>query len=173
MSKVIAPSTRRELAEYPGGILFELGGHITDLVIGVLGAPTGVTPFRHHDAPLDDTLADNMLAVLEYPRAIASVKSSAMEVEGFARRHLVVCGGEGTFQLQPLDDPAAEVAFSKSRGKYKSGYQDVAFSKFTRYVADAADMAAIIRGAKSADFSYQHDLDVQTTLLSACGLPLE
>jgi hypothetical protein len=34
-------------------------------------------------------------------------------------------------------------------------------------------MAAIIRGAKQADFTYQHDLDVQTTLLSACGLPLE
>jgi hypothetical protein len=40
-------------------------------------------------------------------------------------------------------------------------------------VADAADMAQIIRGEKAADFSYQHDLDVQATLLAACGLPLE
>jgi predicted dehydrogenase len=173
MSKVVAPGSRRELADYPGGILFELGCHITDLVIGVLGAPSHVVGYRQHASQVNDSLADNMLAVLEYPRALATVKSSAMEVEGFARRQLVVCGTEGTFHLQPLDDPAAQVAFSQPRGKYRRGYQDAHFPKFTRYVADAADMAAIIRGAKQADFTYQHDLDVQTTLLSACGLPLE
>jgi len=169
MSKVIAPESRRGLSEYPGGIMFELGCHITDLVIGVLGAPANVSGYKQHAAQVDDALADNMLAVLEYPRALATVKSSAMEVEGFARRHLVVCGTEGTFHLQPLDDPAAKVAFSKPRGEYPRGYQNVAFPKFSRYVADAADMAAVIRGAKQSDFSYEHDLTVQRTLLTACG----
>jgi predicted dehydrogenase len=173
MSKVIDPQTRRELAEYPGGILFELGGHITDLVIGVLGAPTSVHPYKQHVSATDDGLLDNMLAVLEYPRALATVKSSACEVEGFGRRHLVVCGTEGTFHIQPLDDPAARVALSKPHGSYRARYQDVSFPKFTRYVADAADMAAIIRGKKTNDFSYQHDLAVQSTLLAACGLPVE
>jgi predicted dehydrogenase len=172
MSKVIAPAGRRGLAEYPGGIMFELGGHITDLVIGILGAPKRVTPFNRHTAT-DDTLVDNMLAVLEYPRATATVKSTAVEVEGGARRHLVVCGTEGTFHIQPLDDPAARVALSQPHGEYAKGYQDIKFPKFTRYVADAADMAAIIRGEKESDFSYQHDLNVQTTLLAACGLPVE
>jgi predicted dehydrogenase len=173
MSKVVSPGGRSGLAEYRGGIMFELGCHITDLVIGVLGAPDKVTPFARHSSPADDGLLDNMLAVLEYPRATATVKSSAMEVEGFARRHLVVCGTEGTFHIQPLDDPSARVALSKSRGKYARGYQDVKFPKYTRYVADAADMARIIRGEKAADFPYKHDLTVQTTLLQACGLPLE
>jgi predicted dehydrogenase len=172
MSKVIAPEGRRGLADYPGGIMFELGGHITDLVIGILGPPQRVTPFNRHSAT-DDTLLDNMLAVLEYPRATATVKSTAVEVEGGARRHLVVCGTEGTFHIQPLDDPASRVALSKPRGDYAKGYQDVTFPKFTRYVADAADMAAIIRGEKEADFPYQHDLNVQTTLLAACGLAVE
>ena len=173
MSKVIAPAGRQGLAEYPGGLLFELGCHITDLVIGVLGAPARVTPFKQHAAAIDDGLADNMLAVFEYPRAIGSVKSSAMEVEGFARRHLVVCGTEGTFHIQPLDDPAARVALSQPRDKYGRNYQGVSFPKFTRYVADAADMAAIIRGQKTSDFSYDHDLNVQSALLQGCGLPLE
>ncbi len=173
MSKVIAPDSRRRLAEYPGGLMFELGCHITDLVIGVLGAPASVTPFKQHAASIDDGLADNMLAVYEYPRAIASVKSSALEVEGFARRHLVVCGTEGTFHIQPLDNPSARVALSQPRGEYTRGYQDIEFPKFTRYVADAADMAAIIRGQKASDFPYEHDLNVQTSLLKACGLPLE
>jgi hypothetical protein len=33
-------------------------------------------------------------------------------------------------------------------------------------------MARVIRGDKAADFSYAHDLLVQTTLLQACNLPL-
>jgi predicted dehydrogenase len=173
MSKVIAPAGRRGLAEYPGGIMFELGCHVIDLVIGVLGRPDKVTAIARHTSSESDNLLDNMLAVFEYPRATASVRSSALEVEGFARRHLVVCGTEGTFHIQPLDDPAARVALAQPRGEYRRGYQDVSFPKYTRYVADAADMARIIRGEKAADFSYQHDLDVQATLLAACGLAAE
>ena len=173
MSKVVDPGTRRELAEYRGGILFELGGHITDLVVGVLGPPTKVTPFPQHAAKIDDKLADNMLAVFEYPRASATVKSSAMEVDGFDRRHFVVCGTEGTFHIQPLDDPSVRVALSTARGEYRKGYQDISLPKYTRYVDDAADMARIIRGEKLTDFPYAHDLTVQTALLEACGLPLD
>lgn len=170
MSKVVDNSSRKGLAEYKGGMMFELGCHILDLVIGVLGKPQTVTGFSQHAASIDDTLADNMLAVLTYPRASATVKSSAMEVDGFDRRHLVVCGSEGTFHIQPLDDPSARVTFSKPHGEFKQGYQDVKFPKYQRYVDDAADMARVIRGEKGIDFSYEHDLTVQTTLLQACGL---
>ena len=125
-----------------------------------------------HAATTADGLRDNMLAVLEYPRAIATVKSSAMEVEGFARRHLVVCGTEGTFHIQPLDNPSARVALAKPRDRYRQGYQDITFPRYTRYVDDAADMARIIRGEKPADFPDAHDLTVQTVLLEACAMPL-
>ena len=173
MSKVVPAGSRRELAQYKGGIMFELGCHILDLAIGVLGQPQQVAAFNQHSSPIDDTLIDNMLAVLTYPRATATVKSSAQEVDGFARRHLVVCGTEGTFHIQPLDNPSVRLALSKPRGDYKAGYQDVSFPKYTRYVDDAADMARIIRGEKESDFSYQHDLVVQRTLLQACELPLD
>jgi predicted dehydrogenase len=170
MSKVVDPASRKELAEYPGGVMFELGCHIIDLVVGVLGAPQRVTPYAKRSGAQDDRLIDNMLAVFEYARATASVKSSALEVEGFARRHLVVCGTEGTLQIQPLDDPKVRVAFSRERGEYRQGYQDVTFPKYVRYVGDAADIARIIRGEKASDFSYEHDWAVQQTLMQACGL---
>jgi predicted dehydrogenase len=170
MSKVVDPASRKQLAEYRGGIMFELGCHVLDLVVGVLGGPRGVTAFNLHSSPLGDGLLDNMLAVLSYPRATASVKSSAMEVEGGARRHLVVCGTEGTFHIQPLDDPAARVSLSKARGGYRKGTQEVKFPKYVRYVDDAADMARVIRGEKASDFPPGHDLAVQETLLKACGV---
>ncbi len=171
MSRVIDPPARRELAGYPGGIMFELGCHVIDLVVALLGKPKEVAAQAQHVAKIDDKLLDNMLAMFTYPKALATVKSSAVEVDGGERRHLVVCGTEGTFHIQPLDNPAARITFSKAHGEFKKGYQDVRFPKFTRYSADAADMCSvIIRGEKASDFSYEHDLAVQEALLKACGL---
>lgn len=170
MSKVVDPSSRKELAEYPGGIMFELGCHVIDLVVGILGTPQRVTPYAKRSGAQDDQLVDNMLAVFEYPRATATVKSSALEVEGFARRHLVVCGSEGTLQIEPLDDPQVRLALSRDRGEYRRGYQDLTFPKYVRYVGDAAEIAQIIRGEKASQFSYEHDWAVQTSLITACGL---
>lgn len=172
MSKVIAPEERRRLAQFPGGIMFELGCHLIDLVVGILGKPDRVIPVIQHAAPIEDGLRDNALAVFEYPRAIATVKSSAMEVEGFARRHLVVCGTEGTFHIQPLDNPSARIALAKPRDRYRQGYQEVTFPRYARYVDDAADMARIIRDEKPSDFPSAHDLAVQTVLLQASRMPL-
>lgn len=171
MSKVVDPASRRQLAEYPGGIMFELGCHVIDLVVGLLGKPDQVTAFPRRVLTAQDRLVDNMLAVFEYPKATASVRSAAIEVDGFARRHLVVCGTEGTFHIQPLDDPAARVTLSKARDQYSRGSQDITFPKYSRYVGDAADMAKIIRGEKDSDFSADHDLNVQTAVLQASGLP--
>ena len=169
MSKVVDPEARRDLAKYPGGMMFELGCHVMDLVIAILGRPENVTAYSKHSSTIDDGLKDNMLAVLDYPKATATVKTSALEVEGFDRRHLVVCGSEGTFHIQPLDSPSARLALSKPRGSWKAETQDVTFPKYVRYVDDAADMAQVIRGEKTSDFSSQHDLIVQETLLKACG----
>ena len=84
-----------------------------------------------------------------------------------------MAGDKGTFHVQPLDNPSARVAFSAARGAYRRGYQDVSFPKFTRYVADAADMARVIRGEKAADFTPRHDVAVQAAVLQASGLPAD
>lgn len=173
MSKVVDPAARKQLAEFRGGIQFELGCHVLDTVIAILGVPQQVTAVNRHSSKLDDGLVDNMLAVLHYPKAIATVKASAQEIDGGERRHLVVVGTEGTFHIQPLDNPTARVTLSKPRGDYKKGYQDLKFPKYTRYVDDAAEMAAVIRGEKQFGFSYDHDRITQETLLKACEMPLE
>ena len=57
-------------------MMFEMGCHLIDLVVGILGKPETVTPFLQHAGADADGLADNTLAVFRYPRAMASVKSS-------------------------------------------------------------------------------------------------
>src|SRR5690606_12546925 len=85
MSKVIPPRERQVLDEFAGGTMFALGFHLMDLVVGVLGRPEKVVPFprRTLDIP-EDQLVDNMLAVLEYPKATATVRTTGLEVEGGA-----------------------------------------------------------------------------------------
>lgn len=170
MSKVVDKASRLKHAEYAGGMMFELACHLVDLVVGVLGAPESVTPFHQHAGPQQDSLQDNMLAVLTYPRALATVKTSALEVEGFSRRHFVVCGTEGTLHIEPLDAPkVVRLALSKEHGKYRKGYQDVPVPGYQRYAGDAADFAKVIRGEKMFDWSPMHDLAVQETVLKASG----
>ncbi len=173
MSKVVTPTARQKHAEFAGGMMFELGCHVIDLMVGLLGAPQRVSAFAQHAANIDDALQDNMLAVFEYPRALATVKTSAMEVDGFARRHLVVCGTKGSMHIQPLDDPSAQLVLSEAHGDYAAGKHALTFPKFTRYIADAADMAQILQGVKLDDFGYAHELAVQTTVLQAAHMPLD
>jgi len=172
MSKVVPPKGRESLAEFSGGIMFELAGHIVDLTVDVLGNPDQVTAYPRTVVE-GDGLVDNMLAVFEYPKATATVKSSAVEVEGFARRHFVVAGTEGTLHIQPLDRPAVRLALSKARGDFKKGYQDISFESYQRYVGDAAELAAILRGEREQRWGSAHDLAVQEALLRASGMPVD
>ncbi|MFO0803738.1 MAG: Gfo/Idh/MocA family oxidoreductase [Gemmataceae bacterium] len=127
MSKVVDPASRRKLAEFKGGIFFELGCHVLDLVVAILGKPEHVTSVNRHSAT-DDTLQDNMLGALSYPKAIATVKSSAIEVNGGDRRQLAVCGAEGTFHIRAAGRPCGpHFRFSKPRGRYKAGVNEIRF----------------------------------------------
>lgn len=172
MSKMGNPSMREEIAEFSGGTMFELGCHLIDLVHGVMGPPDVVTPFPRHSAADNDELMDNMLAVFEYPKATATVRTSITEVDGFARRQFVVCGTQGTMHIQPLDNPQVKLALSQPRGRFKKGYQDVEFPRYSRYTADVADLAMAIRHEKDSDFSYDHDYEVQRSILLAGGMPI-
>jgi predicted dehydrogenase len=172
ISKVVPPDQRKELTEFSGGMMFELGCHVIDLVVGILGKPAQVRSFQRFSGPADG-LADNMLAVFEYPKATATVRSSALEIDGGSRRHLTVCGTAGTFHIQPLDSPSVRLTLDRNRGDYRKGTQEIHFEPFRRYVADAADMARILRGEKATDFDYAHDLAVQETVLLASGMPTD
>lgn len=171
MSKVIPPKDRRELAKFSGGVMFELGCHLIDLVVGILGRPLEVTPFQQHVSAIDDGLQDSGLAVLTYPRATATIRTTGMEVAGGERRHLTVCGSAGTFHIQPLDNPQVRVALDQPRGEYRRGYQDIKLPAYARYVDDAADMVSILRGTTVSRFPYAHDLSVQETVLASSKMP--
>ena len=171
MSKLIDPAGREALLRYRGGSMFELGCHVIDAVVTVLGRPQKVTPYNRSVA--GDGFADHQLAVLEYPQATVTVRSALTEVEGGVRRQFVVCGTRGTFDIRPLEAPAARLALEAPRGEFKKGYQDVKFPKTGgRYDGDFIELAQVIRDEKAFPFTPAHDLAVQETVLLASGLPV-
>ena len=151
MSKLIGASERQALLLYRGGSMFELGCHVIDSVVTILGRPDKVTPHRRSVSALADGWCDNDLAVLEYPRATVTVRSAMVEVDGGSRRNFIVCGTKGTLDILPLEPPAARLGLDAPHGEFKKGYQDVNFPKASgRYDHDFADFAKAIRGEKGA-----------------------
>lgn len=172
IGKAIGAGERKKLLPYRGGTMFELGGHVIDAVVTLLGRPQKITAHARHSGAFADDLLDNQLATLDYADAVVTVRSSLVEVAGNVRRQFVVCGDAGTVDIRPLDPPALRLALAAPRGEFKQGYQDVALPVLPRYDADFADLAQVIRGEKSLAWSPAHDLAVQETILRASGMPV-
>ena len=173
MSKMISAERRLPLAQFPGGTMFELGCHLIDAVVAMLGKPDRVTPFARRTLPDQDDLVDNMLAVFEYPKTTCTVRSAVIEVDGGRRRQLVVCGDGGTIDIRPLEPPKMLLTLGKPRNEFKRGYQEVQLAKMPgRYDDQLAELARVIRGEEKSKYSPEHDLAVHETILRASDMPL-
>ena len=170
IGKASSASERAKLLRYRGGTMFELGCHLIDAVVALLGKPQQISAQARHAGNFPDDLLDHQLATLEYPDAVVTVRSSLVEVAGTSRRQFVVCGDGGTVDIRPLEPPAIRLALAAPRGEFKAGYQDVKVPNRPRYEADFVDLAQVIRGEKTFEWSPAHDLAVQETVLRASGL---
>ena len=170
MSKKISAESRKYLARFAGGSMFEIGCHVIDATVRVLGKPDRVTAHARKTHPDQDELVDNQLAVFDYKDAIASVRSTLIEYEGFRRRQFTVCGEFGTFDLRPLGGHTFRLALERPLQKYKKGYQDITLPKGPGiFVSAFQDMAAVLRGEKKNDYPLSHELAVHEAVLRASG----
>ena len=167
ISKQLDAPTRAEMRPYTGGSMFELGCHVIDSVHRVLGKPARVTPFIRRGP---DAFADNMLAVLDYPQAVATVRSAVIEVAGEVRRQFVVCGDRGTCEIRPLEPASLRLMLDRPQGGYTKGVHEVNLPRTPRYANDWVEFARAIRGETAWEFTPEHDFAVQETILRASGL---
>lgn len=167
------PTQRRpEWARFPGGIMFELGSHLIDAVVRLMGAPRAVSPFlQTHDAS-GDGLADNAVAVLEFDRALAVISASAHQPNSGKHRSFEILGTRGTASVQPLEPPELVMDLERAAGPYPAGVSCVALPPYRRYVDDLADFARAIRSGSSLPVGLDHELVVQQTLLRCTGKEL-
>jgi len=170
IDKPMSIPERIDLAAFRGGMMFELGCHLIDRATALLGRPAKVTGHLwHHGAP-DDSLADNTLAILEYPRAVAEISVAAMHPHGNAYRIIEITGTNGSATVQPFAPYRLSTHLRSSAGPYPAGLQATEFppDRWPGFSPDFLEMAHIIRSGASPTYSAQHDLMTQEVLLQAC-----
>lgn len=170
---------RKYLAQFRGGTMFIFACHLIDLVVSLMGKPDRITAYpRQTRRDVGVEMCDNGLIIFEYPQTTVTIRTASLEVEGYKRRQLVVCGDQGTIDLRPLekfDAPTPQplelrLVLSQDRELYKKGAQEVSFAPMKgRYDDQLIELAQIIRGERTNPYPLEHELLVQQCLLEACG----
>jgi len=169
MGKLADPGTRAKIGALEGGGLFELGCHIIDATLTILGKPASVTPFSTPTS--DDGVKDNQMAVLSYPNATAVIRCNHADPFGGPRRRFSVTGTEGTLEILPLESGNVTLSLTKARGAYKKGAQTFQLEvPKGRYDAEFIDLAKIVRREKKLAWDAAHDIAVHETVMRAAGI---
>ncbi len=171
------PDYRQWLAQFRGGAMYIFGGYLIDLAITMFGPPDKVTPFLKQTRA--DALDDNTLAVLDYPRATATIRVSVAEVDGMRHRRLVVCGTKGTVEVCPIEHPAdryhldplhVRLTLKEACAEFPAGTQVVNVGVLGgRYEAQLIEFSRIVRGEIANPFPPEHEYRVHQALLAAAG----
>lgn len=165
ISNSLPPARRPEWDEYPGGSMFELGSHLVDAIVRLLGKPKAATPFVRHHGRFEDSLKDNNVAVLEYDHAIAVIINTALQSGDSPKRQFEVLGTNGTATLQPIEPPNLTIELAKAAGNYSKGAQTLLLPVYQRYQDDFAELAAAVRGESPLSVSLNEELLVAETVL--------
>jgi len=167
MNTLIGGDARWEWALFHGGQMFEQGCHLIDPMVRLLGRPAKVTPFLRTHGAFNDKLADNTVAVFEFPRALGLIMSSVLQPDGGQHRAFEVFGSNGNAVVRPIEPPLLQIDLAKPAGPYRAKTQTIELPPFRRYVGDFAELAAAVRAKRPLAITPEEDLLVQETLLRA------
>lgn len=170
MNTLAGPAERRLWAGFSGGAMFEQGCHLVDAVVRLLGRPTRVTPFLQQLSRPGDDLADNTVAVLEFPTAMAVISSAPRQPGAGPHRFFEVTGARGTGRLQPVEPPRLILDLSEAGGGYAAGHHEIPLPAYRRYVDDFVALAAAVRGVTPLSVPPETERKIQETVLRACGM---
>ena len=168
------PKEKREwMSKLPGGDMLYLGCHMVDLIYSFMGVPRRIAPFNKRTRLEGVDYVDNACAVFEYEKGVGIACASAVEVNGFGRRQLVVAGSLETIEIKPLEDPTIMKICNISES---STYSDEARVEIAtpnpssiRYDEMMQDFAAFVRGEKENPYSLEYEYQLQLLILAACG----
>lgn len=179
MNTYLPAKKRAWLNPFPGGNMFYLGCHMIDLVMQIQGIPDSILPMNRRTGCDGVEAVDQAMALLQYQTGVSVVQASAVEVNGFGRRRVVVCGSRGTVEIQPLEGDVHHICPSMSVW-YAADATDTPYESVParreyfapcpgRYDDMLLDFAAEIRGEKDTPYSYDYELQLQKAVLAACG----
>ena len=178
------PAKRAWLGKYPGGMMYFLGCHLIDLIYQIQGEPDEVIPLNRATG-IDGVTADDFgLVLLRYPHGVSFAKTCSAEVDGHARRQLVICGTRGTIEIRPTEIWAAdnpvhygapltarwkETFVSPEEKVWYDGGARGETALFDRYEPMLRDFARMVRGETVNPYSYDYERRLFRLVLRCCG----
>lgn len=192
MGKLADPRLYHQLASIPGHGMFELGCHLVDAVVYLLGKPFSVHASGKSTGLAPASLAnrempDNQIAFLEFSKAIATIRCNHGDPFGGSHRRFQVVGTKGAIDIDPLESGRGIISLSEDQSlsrisdlpKYLSALSlRKGVNRFElklppgRYDGEFRDFASILRGDKQLDWSAEHDISVHATALRCAGMPV-
>jgi len=163
---------RRWLENFKGGDMYIFGSHLIDLAVLIAGVPDKVVPYLKQTNFNGTRCSDNCFALLEYRKATAAIRTTSVEINGYGRRQLVVCGEKGTIEIKPMERPTiCTISLDSFSSPYKDRKRTVELPEPEgRYDDMIKDFAGMIRGEIENPYNYDHELAVHRVILKASGL---
>jgi predicted dehydrogenase len=165
----IEAGRRSQWGRFRGGVMFELGSHLIDALVRLLGRPTKVRSVLKTHGPQSDALADNTVAIFEFPRALGIVSAATLQPNAGRYRRFEVFGTGGTAIVNPIEPPELTIDLAKAAGPYRTGVNRVSLPAYRRYVDDFAELARAVRNGKPLAVTPEQDLLVHEALMQACA----
>ena len=172
-----AGKVRSFISRYPGGMMFYLGCHLVDLVLQLKGEPDEIIPLNVQTG-LDGVNSEDLgMAIMRYKNAVCTVKTSAVEYGGYARRRLTVVGSKKTVEVCPMErGTGGNTVLTGVREYEKHSCDDSGTYRetepFDRYVPMLLDFAAMVRGEKLNEYTPDYELMLYRYVMQACGVKL-
>lgn len=166
------------ISSFKGGILYNLGCHLVDMVLPFVKGPLVSAVPHIGDAPGDPPGSRTRGAsLLTFGcGAQALVRTSSHMPGGIDCRRFRVDGTNGTIEICPIErfdgeNLKLEMCLKNPAGEYGAGRHTVDFGVIQdRYRDQLLDLVRIVRGEKANDQDYGYDLLVHETTLKACGI---
>lgn len=173
MSTNLTAAQREVISVHNGGIFYDLGGHMLDQVVWVMGRPNQVTAFLRNDTNIVPAFHDNTLGVFEFEKGLAFIDISAMEPRPMARRYEVYGSLGSAIIVDPFEPARAiRLCLEEAGGGFAKGCHMIELPPQTRqemYEEELKAFVATLRGEQPPDRPLAHELLVQETLLRATG----
>jgi len=165
------------LSSFQGGIMFNLGCHLIDFIVSMMGRPERIASFLKSTAGVSPSAKNNCVAVLEYPNATVTLRACSIELDagGQGGRPLKISGTKGSAYLCPLERFDGQglklhLSLREGNGEYSVGSHVIEFeAQNDRYKTQLLELAGMINGEMHDSYPGEHDCLVQEILLASSG----
>lgn len=163
------------VATLPGGAMYNLGCHDIDFIVSLLGVPEKVTAFGKKVSRIAPDALNNTMAVLEYEKAIVSIRVNVLKGRGGFYRRLSIAGTNGVFELMPVEcfngELTATLDLKEAMGGFEKGVNELSFGRqIDRYASQLEEFAKVVRGEIENPYTYEHDYQTHKVILGAAGI---